>query len=107
MIMKSAYRSFVEMSDREKEEAVKEFDQEFIIRKTRPLSPAERELWERAKARRGRPVKGQGAKVIAVSVEKGLLDKSDALAKKMRISRAALIARGLRAELVKAGEDDR
>jgi hypothetical protein len=37
--------------------------------------------------------------VISVSVEEALLVRSDALAKKMGISRAGLIARGLRAVL--------
>ena len=45
--------------------------------------------------------KNAGVKVISVSVERGLLSKSDALASRLGISRAALIERGLR--LVLAG----
>ena len=38
-------------------------------------------------------------KVISVSVERGLLARSDALARDLGISRASLIERGLRAVL--------
>jgi hypothetical protein len=42
---------------------------------------------------------GGGVKVISVSVERGLLARSDALARDLGISRASLIERGLRAVL--------
>ena len=38
-----------------------------------------------------------GSKTISVTVEKRLLAETDRLAKKLRLSRAALIARGLQA----------
>jgi DNA-binding PucR family transcriptional regulator len=97
----------MELSDREKVEAVKEFDQEFIIDKSRPLSPAERAQWERAKAKRGRPVNGRGAKAISVSMEMGLLAEFDALARKMRVTRSALMARSMRRTLAIAGKNGR
>jgi metal-responsive CopG/Arc/MetJ family transcriptional regulator len=42
-------------------------------------------------------------KVVAVSIEKSLLRRTDAMAKKQKISRAALIARALETILGKAG----
>lgn len=55
------------------------------------------------KRKRGRPIEGKGAQVISVSVERGLLNRSDKLAERMGISRSQLIARGLKAVL---GEKD-
>lgn len=80
-----------------------EFDREFVADSFKPPSPKARAKLQKAKRKRGRPVEGKGAKVISVSIEQGLLKQSDELAKKMRISRARLIARSLRAVLVSQG----
>jgi hypothetical protein len=87
------------MTARELAEATKEFDREFIIDTFKPLTPEMQARWERAKRKPGRPRVGKGAKVISVSVERELLTQSDALARKLKVRRAALIARGLRAVL--------
>lgn len=76
-----------------------EFDREFISDTFKPLTAKDRERWEHIKRKPGRPRKGAGAKVVAVSIEKALLAKSDRLAKRMGVTRANLIARGLRAML--------
>lgn len=81
-----------------------EFDREFIADTFGPMPPEAKEKWERAKRKRGRPKVGEGAKVISVSVEKDLLAKSDAMAKRLGIPRAALIARGLRRVLADVDE---
>jgi hypothetical protein len=91
------------MTTRELAEATKEFDEEFVIDKCKPLSRKMRERWEHAKRKVGRPRQGRGVRVISVSVERGLLARSDALAKKMGVSRAALISRGLKAVLSENG----
>jgi hypothetical protein len=54
--------------------------------------------------RPGRPRQGQGAKVISVTVEKSLPARSDALAKNMGVTRAGMIARGLKAVLAAEGK---
>jgi hypothetical protein len=95
-------KRFLELSDREKTEAVREFDQEFIADKFRPMTATERSRWRRIKRKPGRPRNGRGVKVISVSVEKDLLKQSDALAKELGISRAQLIANGLRGVLATA-----
>jgi len=84
-------------------EATKEFDREMVVRESRPLGPAERRAWEKARRKHGRPRKGAGVRVISVSVERGLLARSDLLARSLGISRAALIERGLKAVLTAGG----
>jgi hypothetical protein len=96
----SAIDAFIALPDEEKERQCKDYDKEFFFERGRPLTSAQRALWERAK-RRGRPTVGQGAKVISLSVERQLLKEADALAKARGISRAELVARGLRAILAK------
>ena len=61
--------------------------------------PEERRRWQRAKQKRGRPKQGQGVQIISVSIEKGLLRKTDRLAKRLHTQRTRLIARGLEAIL--------
>lgn len=62
---------------------------------SRPLDTAERARWERAKNKGRRPRIGKGAKVIALSVERGLLARADKYARRMGVSRAQLVALGL------------
>jgi len=80
-------------------EMTREFDREMVVTKSRPLTPPEREAWEKARRKPGRPRKGAGVKVISVSVERGLLSRADSLAKTLGVSRASLIERGLKAVL--------
>jgi hypothetical protein len=84
-----------------------EFDREFVVDTFGPLTAEDRERWARAKKKPGRPRQGLGVKVISVSVERGLLARSDAAARKLGISRAELIARGLRAALASTGRGKR
>ena len=97
-------KKYWEMTTDELAEATKEFDQPFIVDKSRPLTRAERAWWERIKRGPGRPRKGKGVSVISVSVEKDLLKHSDALARKMGLTRAALIERGLKAVMAAEGQ---
>jgi hypothetical protein len=90
------------LSADELEKATVEFDREMVISRSRPLTAAEKHTWEDARRRPGRPKRGAGIKVISVSVERGLLARSDALARSLGISRAALIERGLRVVLADA-----
>ena len=79
------------------------YGREFAIDEFGPMTAAERARWARAKRKPGRPRRGKGAKVISVSVERGLLSRSDALAKDLGLSRAGLIERGLQAVLAAEG----
>jgi len=104
--MKSKKKSkpFSEMNAKELAEATAKYDAEFIEDSFGPMPPEEREWFEQAR-KRGRPRRGHGAKVISVSVEKGLLTRSDALAKKRRMSRSALIEVGLLTVLAREDEN--
>jgi hypothetical protein len=99
----SPIEAFLALPDAEKERQTSAFDREFAADAARPLTPAQRNLWKRAKRKRGRPKTGQGVRTISLSVEKGLLRRADALAKRRKITRAALVAEGLKAVLAKAG----
>ncbi|MEE9295960.1 MAG: hypothetical protein V3W34_13490 [Phycisphaerae bacterium] len=91
--------SLTKMSCEQLADATAEFDKEFVVDTFESPSPTAARRWQAARRERGRPVRGRGAKVISVTVEECLLAKSDKLAKKLGVSRAALIARGLNAVL--------
>jgi len=87
------------MTTEELAEATAEFDREFVADTFGPPDPKARARHRRAERKRGRPLRGRGAKAISVTVEKTVLEETDALAKKLKVSRAALVERGLRAVL--------
>ena len=92
--------AFDALPDAEKERIWQEIDRkspEQLLAESRPLNKKERATWRRIKKKMGRPKIGKGAKVISLSVERGLLKQADAYAKKAGISRAQLVADGLRA----------
>ncbi len=90
-----------EMNAKQLAAATAEFDGS-VIDRTRPMNAAERARWKAAKGKRGRPRVGKGAKAVSVTIEAGLLEKADRMAKKMGLTRAQLIARGL-VEVLRAG----
>ncbi|MBI3465604.1 MAG: hypothetical protein HY000_21505 [Planctomycetes bacterium] len=104
MSRQSSLKPYWQMTTDELRESTKEFDEEFVADKARPMDPQMKTRWERAKAKSSRAEDGQGEQTIAVRLEKRLLDRCTALAKKKRISRDALIVRGLRALLAAEGE---
>lgn len=91
------------MSARELDREVARFDREFIIDESKPLTAKQRAQERRARAQRGRPVIGKGAKRVLVTIERDLLRRSDAYAKAHGLTRAKLIARGLESVLRDAG----
>ena len=104
MSRKKSAKPYWEITPEELGEATKEFDEEFVAEKAKPLTPQMQARWQRAKAKSPRADNGAGEKTITVRLEKTLLDRCTALAKKKRISRDALIARGLQALLVAEGQ---
>ena len=101
-------RSFAEqfenMTDAQKTAFAKEYDREISLSETRPLTASERRLFTRILKRgRGRPQIGKGAARINITLEKGLLGRVNAFAKKSKISRAQMIAKGLEMVMKKAG----
>ena len=68
------------------------------------MTPAERKRWGRIRKAMGRPKIGAGAKVISLSVEKGLLERADAYAGRKGLKRAQLVALGLEMALARSGK---
>jgi len=98
----SSIDRFIALPDAEKNRMVREIESETReqrLARSRPLNARERQLWRRFKKKMGRPRVGQGAKVISLSVERQLLKRADAYAKKHGMSRAMLVAHGLQAIL--------
>jgi hypothetical protein len=95
---------FSRMTSEQLQSATAEFDRDMIHDSFGPLTPAARAKWRKARQKPGRPRRGEGAKMISVTVERGLLAQSDALAKNMGVTRAGLIARGLKAVLAAEGK---
>lgn len=63
---------------------------------TRPLSTSARHALTRAANKGGRPRIGAGAKRINITVEKTLLKQADNYARRHGLTRAAVVAEGLR-----------
>ena len=93
-------KPYWKMKAAELAKATKELDKEFVP--TRPLTQGMKVRWMRAKKRMGRPRIGKGAQRVLVSLEKDLLRRADARARRLGLSRSKLIARGI--ELVLAGK---
>jgi len=79
----SEYERFMSLSDEDKNREVAVYDRE--LPHGRSLTAAEKALHKKA-AKMGRPRVGNGAKMIALTVEMGLLKRADAWAKRQGIS---------------------
>lgn len=99
MIRRKQNKPMTAMTMDELAEATAEFDREFVSDEFSAPDAQALDQWRRAKRKPGGPRQGQGAKVISVTLEKELLARADRLAKSKKVSRASLIARGLRAVL--------
>jgi hypothetical protein len=97
----SKQKSWTKMTARELAEATKEFDKAIRFEETRPLTPAERARWRRA--RRG-PVDSSHLfngkhRTIRVRVDEYLLKKFDEFAKRNHMTRDEFISRSLRSAI--------
>jgi hypothetical protein len=88
----SKKKTFSQMTTAQLREATKEFDKEFIP--TRPLTAQDKAKHRRARV--GRPTIGKGAKIVPVSIEKGLLKTADEFARRYKLKRSQMVAEGLR-----------
>jgi hypothetical protein len=95
-------KPYWEMTPKEIASATKRFDKPLAADESRPLTPAERQQWKRVKRKRGRPKIGQGFIRVSMSIEKGLLKRATALAKKRHLARSKMLAQLLENAL--AGE---
>ena len=99
MTRRKRSKPVTKMTAEELADTTAEFDEESVIDSFGTPTPAQRAKLQRAKRKRGRPKVGKGVKVISVSIEQGLLEETDRLAKRLKVHRAKLVSRGLRAVL--------
>src|SRR5258708_3579205 len=99
MTKKRPAKPYEQMSPAELARANEEFEEEFVADTFTELTPEAQARWEKARRHPSSAANGPGAEVISVSVDRDLLARSDALAKKMGLTRAKLIARALKAVL--------
>jgi hypothetical protein len=103
MKKKTPIERFLALPDAEKDAESAIFDKEIPLSKSRPLNSGERKVWRLAKGKMGRPKVGQGAKIVPVSIERGLLKEADAFANRHKLKRSQMVADGLRLIMQKAG----
>ncbi len=94
---KTPIERFLALSDAQKDAEVARFDEgEIPLSRSRPLTVAERKQWNRIRRGLGRPRIGQGAAIVPVSIERGLLEEVNAFAKANHLKRSQMVAEGLR-----------
>jgi hypothetical protein len=89
---------FDALSDADKEKVWKYYDRVIPASELRDPTPDEAALLSRQRRHNrkvGRPRIGKGTKMVAVTIEKGLLMRADAYARRHGIKRARMIAQGL------------
>jgi len=123
----SEYERFMALTDAEKDADVAIYDRYPEGIKGRPLNKADKALHRVARARGravaagkvppayrapaagpgsigpGRPMVGKGAKIVPVSIERGLLKEVDSFAKANKLKRSQMVALGLRLVMQRAG----
>lgn len=99
---KTYYERFMAMSDAQRDAEVEQFDKEMLGLPGKSLTARDRQLHRKAGLKLGRPRKGEGAKRVLITVERGLLRKADFYAKTKGLSRSELIAKALKSVLSSA-----
>lgn len=93
-------KPFDQMNAAELSAATAEYDQEWTGPGLpgKPLTAAQRTRHRRAArhAKLGRPRIGKGAKIVPVTIERGLLEAADAFAHRHGLGRSQMVAEGLR-----------
>jgi hypothetical protein len=85
---------FKAMSDEQAEAVYKSVDRKFKLSETRPLTASQRRSFEKGR-RPGRPKIGKGAENVSVTIERDLLEQTDAFAKQNKLKRSQLVVAGL------------
>lgn len=99
--MKMAKRkAYEKMTTEELAEATSEYDKPWTGKGLpgKRLSAAQRAQHRKAsvRAKAGRPTIGAGAKIVPVSIERGLLMQVDAFAQRHQLKRSQMVVEGLR-----------
>ena len=100
---KTLDKPFFEMTAAEKKALAAELEKGVPFSKMKPFSARGKLLWEAAKRGRGRPPKAPETKArrINLTFDPALLAKMNAYVKANGISRAELVARGVRMAMAK------
>jgi hypothetical protein len=99
----SPIERFIALSDAEKDAQVASYEKGTDPSDWHPLTPSQRRQWSRIKRKVGRPRVGKGAKIVPVSIERGLLKEADSFAKRHKLKRSQMVAEGLRLVMKRAG----
>jgi hypothetical protein len=94
-------KPYSEMTAAQLREATRQYDAEWTGPGLpgKPLTARDQTHHKRA---RGRPKVGSGAKIVPISVERDLLSKADAFARRHKLKRSQMVAQGLKL-VMKAG----
>jgi hypothetical protein len=106
----SEYERFMALTDAQKDAEVAVYDKYPQGFPSKPLTKSDKAMHALARARgsavaraAGRPMVGRGAKIVPVSIERGLLKEADSFAKRHKLKRSQMVAQGLRLVMQKAG----
>jgi metal-responsive CopG/Arc/MetJ family transcriptional regulator len=103
-LINSALREYVRETSSQIAEDAAHYGRESVIDEFGPMNSKARARWPAARRKPGRGARGRkDVQLISVTVEKGLLSRSDDLARSLGTNRAGLIERGLKAVLAVAG----
>ena len=97
MAKRTARKPYDQMNAQELAKATAEYDRPWRGRGLpgKPLTAADRARHRRA-GLGGRPRIGQGAKIVPVSIERGLLKEVDDFARRHKLKRSQMVVEGLR-----------
>jgi hypothetical protein len=101
----SEYERFIALTDPQKDAEVAIYDKFPGGFPGKPLDKTDKAMHQRARARgraAGRPRVGKGAKIVPVSIERGLLKQVDSFAKRHKLKRSQMVAQGLRLVMKRA-----
>ncbi|MDB5292287.1 MAG: hypothetical protein JWL69_3528 [Phycisphaerales bacterium] len=106
----SEYERFMALTDAQRDAEVAVFDRHPEGFPGKPLRESDKALHRKARARglavargAGRPMVGKGAKIVPISIERGLLKEVDSFARRHKLKRSQMVAQGLRLLMKKAG----
>ncbi len=102
----SEYQRFMALTDAQKDAEVAVYDKHPEGLSGKALTKSDRVLHARARARgraAGRPKVGKGAKIVPVSIERGLLKQADTFARQHKLKRSQMVAQGLLLLMQKTG----
>src|SRR3954451_9895330 len=82
---------FRALADADKQRVWSSLNREIPPDELRPLTPAERKRWARVRRKIGRPKVGNAAVPVSVSLERSLLKRVDAEARRRGMTRSAFL----------------